>query len=668
MSQQDKAGDGSQTNIRGNADGPVLSGKFHGPVIINAPSLSLHIPLQKPPRTHHFVGREKELATLLDSLKPGYAVTLCGPGGIGKTALVSEILWRLAPDNSPPSQFPDGVIFHTFYHQPQASLALEALARAFGEDPRPSPIDTARRALAGRKALLILDGAESADNLDVILEVAVSCGIIITSRRHRDAPADWSDLSPLPQDQAIQLLRAWGHNYAADEVSANRICEFLGGLPLAIVLAGKYMSQCHQQAEDYLAWLEATPLAALDLGERQHQSIPVLMKRSLDQLSELSRASFRVAGILAMSPFGPELIATALNIPRHEADRHLGELVDYGLIIRPDTFYHVAHTLAYTYARKDLVTEHDMLLRLAQYYCNLLKEQGGPGLPGKIIIDTNRAHILALQSACLDASEWDAVCKITLMFDNYLDLQGYSTERVKVAKAGLQAALAIGDYNNEGAFLNLLGLACADLGDMHLAIDYYNQALAVAHKIRNRQLECYVLGNMGNANIHFGDYHNALKLFKRFLHIAHKIGDKYGEGNACGNLGRVYQHLGKLKKADESYRKALEIHLGRGDLRGASKALSSLGRIYSQTGKFQQGIQMHEKRLEISCYLRDIKGEYTALCDLGNIYLKLGKPHIALDFYNKSLKISQEIKDLVGEETVLGNIGTIYLSIGRGFL
>lgn len=653
------------TQVSQIVEGPQINiaGDHYGP--INTYNKPWSIPLQKLPRTRHFVGRQEELASLLDHLQPGYTVTLCGPGGIGKTALVSEALWRLAPGNNPPGRFPDGVIILTFYHQPQATFALEAIARAYGEDPRPSPIDAARRALTGRHALLVLDGAESADDLNAILDVAASCCIIITSRRHRDAPADWSDLSPLPQDQAIQLLHAWGRDYTIDEASSNRICELIGGLPLAIVLAGKYMAQSHQQAANYLAWLETTPLAALDLGERQHQSIPVLMRRSLDRVSDSARASFGIAGVLAMRPFDSELIAIALNVSGQEADRYLGELVDYGILLRPNTYYQVVHKLAYVYARDYLSVERDRLARLAEHYFGLLKTQVGPGLPGKITIDANRDHILAVQSTCLETGEWNAVSNITLMFDTYLDLQGYSNERINVVKAGLKAVHAIGDNPNKGIFFNLLGLAYFDLGDIQLAIEYYNQALAIVHEIGDRQLECYIFSNLGNAYACLGDNLYAIKLYKKALHIARKIGNKYGEGNARGNLGKVYQYLGKLDKAEESYQRSLKIHLEVGDLLGASKALSSLARICIHCGKFEQAIQLHKKRLECARYLRDIRGEYTAICDLGNIYLILGNPQLALGYYNQSLKISNEIKDPISEETILGNLGTIYLMKGE---
>jgi hypothetical protein len=83
------------------------------------------VPLQRPLRTQHFTGRGAELAKLLDDLRPSKITTLCGPGGMGKSALAAEAVWTLAPSDDPPPRFPDGVIFHTFYHQPQADHALE---------------------------------------------------------------------------------------------------------------------------------------------------------------------------------------------------------------------------------------------------------------------------------------------------------------------------------------------------------------------------------------------------------------------------------------------------------------------------------------------------------------------------------------------------------------
>ena len=130
----------------------------HKPLCQNPPPA-----LQHPERADHFTGRQDELDQLVPTLQPGQVITLCGPGGVGKTALAAEAVWPLAPGDTPPERFPDGVIFHTFYNQPQVAVALEHIARTLGEEPRPDALEAARRALASRTLLLVLDGAENAD-------------------------------------------------------------------------------------------------------------------------------------------------------------------------------------------------------------------------------------------------------------------------------------------------------------------------------------------------------------------------------------------------------------------------------------------------------------------------------------------------------------------------
>jgi len=521
---------GPQTNIEGDVHGPVLSGQFQGPVTFeqSAPPPP-HTPIQKPSRVQHFTGREGELASLLADLQPGRVVTLCGPGGIGKITLAAEAIWTLAPESDPPERFPDGIIFHTFYHQPQSALALEAIARAYGEDPRPSPAEAARRALSGRCALIVLDGAEAADDLDAVLAVAGDCGVLITSRRHQDAPAEWKDLPPLPLEKAVQLLEAWGGDFATDEATTSRICELLGRLPLAIFLAGRYMAERRQQASDYLDWLETTPLDALDLGERQHKSVPLLMERSLEQVAEQSQAALGVAGILALEPFDSQLVAIGLDVDQQHANHFLGELVDYGMLLRPDASYQVTHSLLHTYARERLVPVHEALSRLAEHYTVFAREESELGLSGYARLDSHRAHILSLQSACLAAGEWSDVRRLTWAINDYLDLQGHWTDRGAAVEMGLEAARADGSRRDEGAFLNFLGLTKAALGDPRRAIEFYEQQLDIAREIGDRRGEGADLYNISLSLEKLGKRVQAIKCAKTALQIYEQIESPYAE-------------------------------------------------------------------------------------------------------------------------------------------
>ena len=194
---------------------------------------------------------------------------------------------------------------------------------------------------------------------------------------------------------------------ASDEGICRSICALLGRLPLAIFLAGCYLAHHRQIAGDYLAWLEKTPLEALDMGKRQHQSIPLLMEHSLEQVSDQARACLGLAGVLAMKPFPPEVIAAAMQISSMRANISLGELVNYGLLIRPDLSYQTTHALAHTYARERLAVPKDALARLAGHYDRLSQEQVALGLEGYARLDAHRDHILAVQSACNRAGLWN---------------------------------------------------------------------------------------------------------------------------------------------------------------------------------------------------------------------------------------------------------------------
>ena len=174
------------------------------------------IPLNFPPAAEHFIGRTPYLTQLHDWLHPGRTITLHAPGGYGKTALSWKALQMLHDDGSLLTRFPDGVLFHTFYGQPSMENACVALAEQL-RDPAAPPIDPRQaqaalhRALAGKRALIVLDGAEDAADLRTILDVRGACAVLISTRNQTDAP-DLDTLLPVAQlsrADAITLLQTW---------------------------------------------------------------------------------------------------------------------------------------------------------------------------------------------------------------------------------------------------------------------------------------------------------------------------------------------------------------------------------------------------------------------------------------------------------------------------
>ncbi len=170
-----------------------------------------NVRIELPPRAEHFIGREKQIEKLIDELKPGNVVTITGPGGIGKTSVVAEALHQMTAGGTQlPEDFPDGVITYSFYGRPDINQAFEHIVNYYGAELQYSPEETARWVLAGKKAVLILDGAEEANDLNALLNVRSTCGVVITSRSRGDIHGTWDEMTIMSESEASELLSAWG--------------------------------------------------------------------------------------------------------------------------------------------------------------------------------------------------------------------------------------------------------------------------------------------------------------------------------------------------------------------------------------------------------------------------------------------------------------------------
>jgi tetratricopeptide (TPR) repeat protein len=625
----------------------------------------LRTPLQRPARAEHFTGREEELAKLRDDLEPGKVVTLTGPGGIGKTALAAEAIWTLSPNDDPPERFPDGIFYHTFYNQPQADLALEKIALAYGEEPRPTPKDAAQRALAGRRALLVLDGAEDADDLGSILEVSDRCCVLITSRSRRDAPDERQDIHPLPLGEGVQLLQAWAGERARDPAVVEAIYHLVGGLPLALRLIGRYLDAIEEDAGDYLVWLKRTPLEALDQGKRRHESVPLLLEHSLDQVSEAARQVLGLVGLLALAPFGAEVVFAGMEMPEQDIKRGLGELVNYGLLLRRERDYELSHALVRTYVREKHPATAESLRKIAAHYTTLAEAESKGGPEGFARLNGERAHMMNVLRECEDQKEWESVRQLAWALNDYLDLAGYWTERLTALNAVLASARVLNNRQNEGIFLGNLGIAYAELGQVERALEYYQQALEISRETGDQSGESRDLGNLGIAYRHLGQLERAIGYHEQALEIAREIGDRNGEGGHLGNLGTAYRHLGQVGLAIEYYEQALEISRETGDRNEEGNHLGNLGNAYYSLGQVERAIEYHEQALEIRREIGDRRGEGSDLGNLGIAYADQGQLERAAEYQGQALEIGREIGNRRAEGGNLGNLGTAYADQGQ---
>lgn len=223
--------------------------------------------LESENRDHRvaLAGRDEALTEVEDLLRHRRLVTVTGPGGVGKSALVGALARR-------PGLVPGAVVARTdLAPLVDPGLVPHWLARALGTDgPAGKPqLAALAQALGDTPALLVVDTCEHLAKrcTEVLIALVDACPrlhVLATSRAPLRTPGLYP-LSPVPLDVAAGLFTEYAGQLDAEETAPDmvrRICALLDGLPLAVRIAAGRLAQ-HSAAEVLDGLIDAE--AALDL-------------------------------------------------------------------------------------------------------------------------------------------------------------------------------------------------------------------------------------------------------------------------------------------------------------------------------------------------------------------------------------------------------------------
>ncbi|XOF32310.1 MAG: tetratricopeptide repeat protein [Candidatus Electrothrix sp. YB6] len=496
-----------------------------------------------------FLHREEELSWLDNHLHPDKVVAICAPGGMGKTALAARALGIRA----------------------EADLEQQVAA-----------------ALGSKQALLVLDGAEEADDLDAVLRLRGTCGVLITTRKRTDCGPLRLDLPPLPEDQAEEVLQAYSQ-VTGEKEAIQGIEKILGGWPVALRIAGHYLHSTGEPAADYLRWLKKRPFRKLRTGgEHQKDNAALLLERSVEQVSADAVLVLRLAGVLAFAPISLMSVMFVLSTDGEDQEElelrsmeAVNELVNYGLLERRKEGLHIGHALIHEYAAGQLVLGKEELGRVAAFYIDWCKEQSAAGVPGYVRLDGERVHCLRLIGACLERELWREVKGLVGEMWEYLDRQGHWTEQLAAVEMRLTAARQAGDRQDEAICLNNLGYTCWRRGEQEQALRWYEQCLPIRRELGDRKNEGVTLNNIAVIYWQQGKYDECLEQCKQSLSIHREIGNRREEGVTLNNIGRAYKTQGYNEKALQYYEQCLPIAQEVGDKIGEGITLNNIAGIYT---------------------------------------------------------------------------------------
>jgi predicted ATPase/DNA-binding SARP family transcriptional activator len=252
-----------------------------------SPGLPASVSAQFPAPSGSLFGRDVELAAACAMLQEADTrmLTLCGPGGSGKTRLALQIAWELR------ERFADGVLFVPLAPLHDPELLIDTIAQACGLYTTGAVAlgDEVREYLRQKQLLLVLDNFEHLlPAAMAVAELAASAPrlrILATSRSVLNLSAEQVfPVLPLPLPDslsspaelatqptvALLLARTRAHTPsfqldASNAADIAAICIRLDGLPLAIELAAARLKALSPRA--LLKRLDHR-LSALDRGPR----------------------------------------------------------------------------------------------------------------------------------------------------------------------------------------------------------------------------------------------------------------------------------------------------------------------------------------------------------------------------------------------------------------
>jgi tetratricopeptide (TPR) repeat protein len=434
----------------------------------------------------------------------------------------------------------------------------------------------------------------------------------------------------------------------------------VGRLPLAVRLVGRYLVEAGEELAAYVTWLEETPLPALDWGDRRQESVPVLLERSVAQVSDGAREALAVVGLLARAPFGRQAIAAAMGSAEARVRRPLAELVDYGLLQREGGYYQISHALVHAYARERCSPPGGAAEQLAAYYTALAREQSALEAEGYRRLEGERAQLTRAVEASAARQDWQGVLDLVSAARQYLSYQGHWTDLGEAIRHGLHASRALGNPQEEADCIRWLGDVYLGLAEYPEARQCYEEARTVYARIGDRRGEAKCIQSLGRVHLRLAEYGEAKQRYGEARTVFAHIGHRRGEANCIRALGDVHLRLDELEEARQCYENARTIFAQTGDRLGEVTCIKSLGDAHYMRGELQGAGQRYEEAQPIYAQIGDRRGEADAIGSLGDVHRQLGKLDEARQRYEEARAIFCQIGDRLGEANCVRALGHMH--------
>jgi tetratricopeptide (TPR) repeat protein/transcriptional regulator with XRE-family HTH domain len=634
-------------------------------------------PRQLPGMVQEFTGRRDELAALtglLDHARAGrrsamVIAVIGGMPGVGKTALAVHWAHQVA------GRYPDGQLYvdlrgYDPFAPPMAPAdALAGFLRALGVTGQDIPAGIDERAaayrsmVAGRRFLVVLDNARSAEQVRPLLPGTPGCVTLVTSRDALGGlvagdGAVRLEVDPLPLPDAVGLLRGLvGSRVDDDPDSAMRLASLSGRLPLALRVAAHLAVS---RGDVTLAALAAqladlrNRLDVLQTGDDERTTVRAVFTWSYQALNPAQARMFRLAGLHPGPDISAAAAASLAGISRSQARQALADLSLAHLLHEDPTGRFSCHDLLRAYAAEQAASldtprqRRAATRRVLDHYLHtayaadrlLRPARRPPAMPAP------PRDLLPEKLASPDeARAWfDAEREVLMAAVAHAAAAGFS-------RHAWQLAWTIGTFLNVRA-------------DWDALIGVQRIALAAAESLRDTHAQAFVRDQLGFAYLPRGQYQDADAHFRQALLLYRQVGDTQGQASVNLNLSLMLEWQGQHAAAVRADQRALRLYRGAGDRAGQARALNALGWHRALVGQHRQALTACQQALALQRELGDRLDEAATWDSIGYIHDRLGQREQAVTCYTEALRLLDPDKERHRQAIILTHLGDTHHNAG----
>lgn len=197
------------------------------------------------------------------------------------------------------------------------------------------------------------------------------------------------------------------------------------------------------------------------------------------------------------------------------------------------------------------------------------------------------------------------------------------------------------------------------------AVPYYEKALVIAQQDGQRKVATHLLANVGYAYLHQSDTVMARPYLLQGLALARELGDEPQQVSILEALGIVATSEQQYDEALEHYADALSISTHFGDITLQVKHLHGLAHAYASKGDVEQALALYTQALADAQEGDEVPPVLGTLISIGLLHMKAGDPADARDALLRAYDAAREASYPLGVAEAQCSIGGSYAAEGK---